>query len=228
MEVRMNRFAMVLVVMLAGGVGSVAAQTPDAATATESHPWYGELAAAATFGHKSSGSVGFEGGYRINDEWQVFIEVGRMSNVATTDVDQRGQIVANQIGGSVSTTQRAVYFDAGVRYQPERFTTGMWHPYGFLGLGAASVKTSAAFSVNGTDVTGHLLDVYGVQLGNDLHSTLTKLFLTAGVGVTVPFKNRFLVDISYRYGHISPKTSEIQGDPGINTNRLQAGIGVRF
>jgi opacity protein-like surface antigen len=90
------------------------------------------------------------------------------------------------------------------------------------------VKTSAAFSVSGTDVTGHLLDVYGVQLGNDLASTLTKLFLTVGGGVTVPFKDRYLVDVSYRYGRIFPKTSQIQGDTGINTNRIQAGIGVRF
>jgi opacity protein-like surface antigen len=104
----------------------------------------------------------------------------------------------------------------------------MWHPYGLLGLGGASVKTSAAFSVNGTDVTGQLLDVYGVRLGNDLSSTLTKRFLTAGAGATAPFGSRYLVDISYRYGRISPKTSEIEADKGINTQRVQAGIGVRF
>jgi opacity protein-like surface antigen len=219
MEVRMNRFAMMLVVMLAGGVGSVAAQTPGGSTATEGHPWYGELAAAATFGHKSGASVGFEGGYRLKDEWQVFIEVGRMSNVATADLDQRAQNFATGIGSSsVSTAQRVVYFDPGVRYQPARFAFGMWHPYGLLGLGLASVKTSTTF--------GPSQQTY--LLGNDFSSTLNKLLLTAGVGVTVPFKNRLLVDISYRYGHISPKTSEILDDTAINTNRIQAGIGVRF
>jgi opacity protein-like surface antigen len=219
MEVRMKRFAMVLVVMVAGGVGSVSAQTPDASTATEGHPWYGELAAAATFGHKSSGSVGFEGGYRINDEWQVFIEIGRMSNVATAALDQRAQNFFIPLGStSVSTAQRAVYADAGVRYQLPPF--GMWHPYGLVGLGFASVKTSTAFSPLPNDVT--------VSLGNDLNSTLTKLFLTVGGGVRMPFKERYLVDISYRYGRIFPKTSQIQDDTGINTNRIQAGIGVRF
>jgi opacity protein-like surface antigen len=221
MEVRMNRFAMVLVVMLGGGVGSVAAQTPGASTATESGPWYGELAGAGTFGHKSSGSVGLEGGYRLKDEWQVFIEGGRMSNVTTAALDQRAQNFATGIGSSsVSTSQRAVYFDVGARYEPARFAIGIWHPYGLVGLGAASVKTSTAFGTIPPDVT--------FNLGNDLHSTLTKLFLTVGVGVTVPIKSRYLVDISYRYGHISPKTSEIDGDTGINTNRIQAGIGVRF
>jgi opacity protein-like surface antigen len=219
MEVRMNRFAMVLVVILAGGVGSVSAQTPGASTATEDRPWYGELAAAATFGHKSSGAVGLEIGYSLNDEWQVFVEGGRMSNVATAALDQRAQNFANGIGSSgVSTTQRVLYFDVGARYQPAPY--GMWHPYGLLGLGAASVKTSTAFGSISSDVT--------FNLGNDLSSTLTKLFLTVGGGVTVPFKDRYLVDVSYRYGHISAKTSAILDDVGINTNRIQAGIGVRF
>jgi opacity protein-like surface antigen len=226
MEVRMKRFAMVLLVTLTGGVGSVVAQTPGVATDNESRPWYGELAAAATFGHKSSGSVGLEAGYSLSDAWQLFVEVGRMSNVATTDVDQRGQIIANYISGSVSTVQRAAYFDAGVKYS--LVPIGMWHPYGVLGLGGASVKTSTAFAVNGVDVTGQLLDVYGVRLGNDLSSTLTKLFLTVGVGATMPFRSRYLVDIGYRYGRIFPKTSVIDQDKAINTQRLQAGIGVRF
>jgi opacity protein-like surface antigen len=220
MEVRMNRFAMVLVVMLAGGVGSVAAQTPGTSTATEDRPWYGEFAAAATFGHKSSGSAGGEAGYSINDQWQVFIEAGRMANVATAALDQRAQLIAVPATGisSFTTAQRAVYADAGVRYRLVPF--GIWHPYGLAGLGFASVKTSTTFgpSSNGTVVF----------TGNDLNSTLTKLFLTVGAGVTVPLKNRYLVDISYRYGRIFPKTSEIEGDTGINTNRIQAGIVVRF
>jgi opacity protein-like surface antigen len=220
MEVRMNRFAMVLVVMLAGGVGSVAAQTPGASTATEGGPWYGELAGAGTFGHKSSGSAGLEIGYSIKDQWQVFIEGGRMANVATADLDQRAQLITVPATGisSFSASQRAVYFDAGVRYQLVPF--GIWHPYGLFGLGFASVKTSTSFgpSSNGTVVF----------TGNDLNSTLTKLFLTVGAGVTLPFKGRYLVDISYRYGRIFPKPSEIENDVGINTNRIQAGIGVRF
>jgi opacity protein-like surface antigen len=216
----MNRFAMVLVVMLAGGVGPVAAQAPGASTATDGGPFYGEFAAAATVGHKTSGSAGVEIGYRIKDQWQVFIEGGRMANVVTAALDQRAQLIAVPATGisSFSASQRAVYFDAGARYQLVPF--GIWHPYGLLGLGFASVKTSTAFgpSSNGTVVF----------TGNDLNSTLTKLFLTAGAGVTVPFKGRYLVDLSYRYGRIFPKTSEIEGDTGINTNRIQAGIGVRF
>jgi opacity protein-like surface antigen len=144
-----------------------------------------------------------------------------MSNVATAALDQRAALIATPATGisSFSTAQRAVYVDAGARYQPP-VAFGRLHPYGLLGLGFASVKTSTTFgaSSNGTIV----------ETGNDLNSTLDKLLLTAGVGVTVPFAGRYLVDISYRYGHIFPRTSEIDSDTGINTNRLQAGIGVRF
>jgi opacity protein-like surface antigen len=218
MEVRMKRFAMVLVVMLAGGVGSVSAQTPGAsASASTETPWYAELTGAATFGHTSSGSVGFEGGYRLKDQWQLFVEVGRMSNVATADLDQRALIIAGGTGSSsVSTKQRAVYFDIGGRYEPPPY--GMWHPYVLLGLGAASVKTSTTFGAS----------LLTFNLGNDLSSTLTKFFVTAGAGVTVPLGGRYLADISYRYGHISPKSSAILDDVGINTQRIQAGIGVKF
>ena len=142
-----------------------------------------------------------------------------MSNVTTAALDQRAQNFATGIGSSVvGPTQRVVYFDPGVRYQPARFAFGMWHPYGLLGLGLANVKTSTTF--------GPSQQTY--ILGNDLSSTLNKLLLTVGVGVTAPFKDRYLVDISYRYGHISPRTSEIDGDTGISTNRIQAGIGLRF
>jgi opacity protein-like surface antigen len=230
MEVWMNRFAMgfllVLMGTLAGGAGSVSAQTPDASTqtpdasaATESHPFYAELVGAGTFGHVSSGSVGLEAGYRVAQAWQVFVEGGRMSNVATANLDQRAQVIATDLASSFSTSQRAVYFDVGTRYRPP-VTFGKLHPYGLLGLGFASVKTSTTFGPSGN---GQI-----VSLGNDLSSTLTKLYLTAGVGVTVSLGSRYLIDISYRYGHVYPKDSEINDDTAIGIQRLQAGFGVRF
>ena len=58
--------------------------------------------------------------------------------------------------------------------------------------------------------------------------TLTKAFLTVGVGTNATLGQRYLLDLSYRYGHIFPRTGEIANDQGINTQRLQAGIGIRF
>lgn len=228
-EVWMKRFAMVLMVAFAGGVGSLSAQTPGAATTSpQRYPWYAELAAAATLGHTGSSSVGVEAGYSFTDEWQLFVESGRMGNVASADLDLRAQTIANFIRGSASTAQRAVYFDVGLKYRT--WPVGKTHPYVLMGVGTAGVKTSASFFVNGTDVTAQLPEL-GVLLGTDLSGSLTKPFLTIGGGFTMPLTSRYpryLVDVSYRYGRIFPKSSEIENDLGINTQRAQVGIGIRF
>jgi opacity protein-like surface antigen len=204
--------------------GIVTAQAQTAGTAVPDRG-YGELTVGATLGHKSSSSVGGEVGYTLTDAWQVFFEGGRMRNVATTDVDARALIIGNAIGASVSTVQRAAYFDVGAKYR--LFEYGRWRPYALLGVGAAGVKTTVNFTIGGNDVTSQV-DKYGVQLGRDLSGSLTKTFFTLGVGSNATFGKRYLVDLSYRYGRIFPKGSSILNDQGINTQRLQAGIGIRF
>lgn len=49
-----------------------------------------------------------------------------------------------------------------------------------------------------------------------------------GGGATVTFATRWFVDLSYRFGRILPKTSVIDLDAAINTQRAQVGVGVRF
>jgi opacity protein-like surface antigen len=219
--------------MAACGTGTAHAQTAG----TGPDRGYVELTGAATLGHKSSSSIGGEAGYSLTDALQLFLEGGRMANVATTDVDARAMTIGNAITpvpASVSTAQRAAYFDIGVKYRLSEHFKGRpnwlssrWRPYGLLGVGAASVKTTTNFSIGGTDVTGQL-DQYGVQLGNDLSGTVTKAFLTVGLGTNATLGQRYLLDFSYRYGRVFPRTSQIADDKGINTQRLQAGIGIRF
>ena len=216
------RYLAAIVVTAASAVGTARAQT---AAATGPDRGYAAFAIGATFGHKSDSSIGGEVGYGLTDALQVFLEGGRMRNVATTDVNARAQTIANAIGANVSTVQKATYYDAGLKYRLPRY--GMWRPYALLGVGAASLKTAASFSVGGNDVTSRL-DQLGVQLGSDLSGTLTKIFLTVGVGTNITFGQRFLADLSYRYGRIFPKTSEIDNDRGINAPRVQAGVGIRF
>jgi opacity protein-like surface antigen len=213
---RLVRYSTVIVLMVACWVGTADAQTAE--------QWYGELTAAATLGHKSDSSVGGEVGYTWTEERQLFLEVGRMGNVATSAVDERAQIIAQAIGASASVAQKATYFDAGLKYRlAER---GRWRPYGLLGLGVARVKTETNFSVNGNDVTNQL-DQFGVQLGSDLSGSVTKFLLTLGVGANVPFGSRYLADLSYRYGRIFA-SGAIEDDTGINTQRVQGGVGIRF
>jgi opacity protein-like surface antigen len=219
---RFVRCSTLITVMTACGIGTAHAQT---AGTTGLDRGYVELAFGATFGHKSASSIGGEAGYTLTDALQLFLEGGRMGNVATTEVDARALIIANAIGASASTAQRAAYFDIGARYRLSEH--GRWRPYALLGVGAAGVKTTTNFSIGGNDVTSQL-DQHGVQLGNDLAGSLTKAFLTVGVGANATLGKRYLVDLSYRYGRIFPRTSQIADDKGINTQRLQAGIGIRF
>lgn len=219
---RLVRYSAFIAVTLASGVGMAHAQTGGA---TAPDRGYGAFTAGATFGHESDSSFGGEVGYGLIGALQLFLEAGRMGNVATRDVDTRAQKIAAAIGANASTVQKAIYYDAGLKWRLPQY--GRWRPYVLAGAGAASVKTEASFSVGGSDVTNRL-DQLGVQLGSDLSGTLTKVFATAGVGTNVTFGSRFLVDLSYRYGRIFQKRSEIEGDRGINTQRAQAGLGIKF
>jgi opacity protein-like surface antigen len=219
---RLVRYSTLIALIAAGWVGTADAQPAVAAAADD---WYAELTGAATFGHKSDSSIGGEVGHGLTDALQGFFEAGRMGNVATSALDDRAQIIGRAIGASVSTSQKATYFDAGLKYRLA--PRGMWHPYGLLGLGAARVKTDTHFIVNGNDVTNQL-DQFGVQPGSDLFGSVTKFFLTVGVGAHAPFGRRYLADLSYRYGRIFPRGGAIENDAGVTTQRVQAGIGIRF
>lgn len=220
---KLVRYSTLLTVLAACGIGTAHGQTAGAVGPDRG---YVQFTVGPTFGHKSSSAIGGEAGYTLTDALQVFLEGGRMGNVATTDVDARAQIIGNTIGASVSTVQRAAYFDIGAKYRfPKEY--GKWRPYALLGVGAAGVKTTVDFAVNGNDVTGQL-DQLGVLLGRDLSGTVTKVFLTVGAGASMQLGKRYLVDLTYRYGRIFPRTSQIDNDQGINTHRAQAGIGIRF
>jgi opacity protein-like surface antigen len=220
---RFVRCSTLITVLTACGTGTVRAQTPGT---TGPDRGYAEVTVGATLGHKSDTSIGGEAGYTLTDTWQVFLEAGRMGNVATADADARALIIGKAIGASGSTVvQRAAYFDVGARYRLYEY--GRWRPYALLGVGAAGVKTTTNFVVGGNDVTSQL-GQYGVQLGDDLSGTVTKAFLTVGAGASAGFGKRYLVDLSYRYGRLFPRTGRISNDRGINTQRLQAGIGIRF
>jgi opacity protein-like surface antigen len=115
----------------------------------------------------------------------------------------------------------------GGRYRFAPFA-GIWRPYVGLGFGVAKVETTATFTVNGADVTGQLLPVYGVMLGNDLSGSLNKVFITIPVGVQATFSKRYALGVSYRWGRILADTSAIDQDVSIAAQRVQFDFGVRF
>ena len=184
-----------------------------------------EVVGGPAFGHKFGGSYGGEFAYWFTDVWGVFAEVGRIENTGSSDVDSRANDVAQAIGGTAKTSTDATYYDGGLTY---RFpTTGRFRPYALLGLGAATVSNDTRFSVNGADITGQL-DQFGIQCGNDLCGSYTAFFFTLGVGARMPFGSRWVADASYRYGRVGGNNKDEADIPGLNTNRLQFGFGVRF
>ena len=104
-----------------------------------------------------------------------------------------------------------------------------WHPYALIGFGAATVKTSSNFFVGGNDVTSQLGQRQPpVLLGADLSGSTSKFLLTIGGGANASFGKRLIVDVTYRYGRIFPKTDLIADDVAISTQRIQGGVGIRF
>jgi opacity protein-like surface antigen len=222
----MNRFGRWIV-----GLGAAAAcVTGTAAAQSASDP--GAITAAftlgPTFGNKSSMSFGGEVDYKLATEWEAFAEFGRMLNVASEMTDERAALIATSIGASPSVASRATYFDVGMKYLLVPFGGG-YQPYAALGFGFAHVSQDVVFSVNDSELSEEqLAEQYGVQLGSDLAGSTIKPLFLIGAGITRSFYSRYYLDLSYRYGRIFAKTGTIEDDKGMNTNRLQLGIGVRF
>jgi len=217
---RLVRLAACLGIVLLAGAGRSQAQTTEPR-------WYGEVTAAATLGHKSDKAFGGEAGGILTGDIGVFIEGGHMGNVGNTDLETRAQKIATFLGGNVgSTAYKLNFFDIGLKYGVPM--GGRWHPYVALGVGLAKIKPEVTFGVGGTDVTGDLAN-RGVQLGTDLSDSQNALFILIGGGAMVNFGTRYFADGSYRYGRTSAvKDGDETVIKGLNTQRVQIGVGIRF
>lgn len=215
---------MVMAIALAAGCGAGTALAQG--TPASDLIWSAQGDVAATFGHNSSSSGGGELGLRMTDRWETFLEIGRMANVTSSELEARARVIGEAIGATANPIQRATYFDVGARYNLPLLPS--WQPFVLAGVGFARTSTETTFSRNGTDITGQVADVFGVQLGLDLDGNVTKGFITFGGGVTRPFLNRYFVEGTYRYGRILPRSGEIEDDKGVNTQRVQLGVGLRF
>jgi opacity protein-like surface antigen len=187
-----------------------------------------EVSGGGSFGHKSSGTVSVEGDYSLNQSLALFAELGYVGNVAPKFITDRANEIASALGGSADVKDKATLFDVGAKYVFKPVFGG-YSPYAGLSAGFAHVSKDTMFSVGGTTLDeSQLLDQYGVQLGNDLAGSLNKGTFGVLFGVTRDFHERYSLDLSYRYTRIFPRTSEIEGDQGINVNRLQVGVIFRF
>lgn len=184
---------------------------------------YAEFQTGLTAGSTVGALFGGEAGFSLNS-FDLYFEGGHMTNTKSSDMDAAAQMIADGLTTPGSTVtyearQPINYFDVGFWYKlPPR---GKFRPYAGFGLGSAGVTRETTFAANGTDITGQLPQM-GVQLGGDLQGDERGFFFTLGGGARVAFRERLFFDVSYRYGHVSLDSG------GVDTNRIQFGIGAHF
>lgn len=222
-----GRFAIVCTTVLLISTGVARAQTP-AASSLPPHKLALEVTAAATLGNTSDKSFGGEADYTFRPRIDFFVEGAHIGNAATSDLESRAQTIGAAVGASTSATERVNFLDFGARYWLPEITPTLSkvHPYVTGGVGFAQIQTRTTFSVDGATVSPESL---GIQLGSDLAGDHTRPFLMLGLGGTVPFAKRYFVDFGYRYGHAFKETADSDVVlAGVNTNRLQVGVGIYF
>lgn len=232
--------ASAIVIGIMGATARVAeAQKPPRSAESAAQPAasriYGEFAFGPTFGNTANASFGVEGGYWITDRYGVFVEGGRMRNVATSDIKASAGIIADDIGATATARQPVNYFDVGAlaRIPISRVSRRPWvsrlAPYALFGLGAGNVSNNVTFAVNGSALSGQQLADRGVFLGNDLSGSYTRLFITVGAGTHVALTGRWFADVSYRFGRLGKNSDDpLAPIDAIPTNRFQFGVGARF
>jgi opacity protein-like surface antigen len=215
---------LVLVVSVIVLSGIAEAQT-TAGRAGSQDTAYVEASDQSAFGNVTSQSYGVEAWYTITTGLQVFVEAGRIRDVATSDLGVNAQTIAGALIQSQSnavsyTVKEPVSFGvAGLKYLipvPSHLA-----PYVMGGFGVARYTKDVRFLVGGTDVTGNLAQ-YGVVLGSDLSGNFTRPMLSLGLGVAWPVWERLILDFQYRYGRI------FADNQGINVSRIGIGVGIRF
>lgn len=221
---RFGRFLMACSLTTVGLTGTAQAQSPGT-----DNPFAAQFTAGPTFGHVFDVSFGVELDYRLGTEWEIFIEAGRMRNVATSALDAAARTIVNNLpGSSAEVGQLSNYVDVGVKYLLVPVAGG-YQPYVGVGVGGAQIRKDVKFTVGGSELTEEeLLTRYGVQLGNDLAGLTNRPIFVVLAGVSRDFGGRAFVDVSYRYGAIFPKKDSIENGKITNTNRVQIGIGLRF
>ena len=215
----MRRVSIILAILMVYAT-TAGAQTRPAGAAP--HEYFAVVAAGVTAGHAAGGVFNIDLGKHLNAGWDVYLEAGRMTDTRTATMDTDAAVIVGVLGPSatVSAKQPATYGALGVRYKVP--TTWRVQPYVGVGIGAAKVTRSVAFAVNGNNVNSVLLETYGVQLGTDLSGSETKALITFGIGAQIPLRGMAFADVSYRFGRV------FLSEAGLNTSRVQFGIGVRF
>jgi len=212
-------FALLVSTIALGGVAH--AQTGAAAD-----KGYVEAVGQSSFGNVTSQNFGAEVGFTIAPHLQVFAEIGKTRDVATTALGSNAQRMAGALltvdpNTSYSVKEPVTFGAFGLRFLVP--VSGKAQPYLLGGGGIAKVTPDVKFFVAGSDVTANLQQApYYVVLGSDLSGSSTKPMFVVGGGVAYPVWKQLLLDFQVRFGRI------LAEDEAITVGRAGLGIGVRF
>ena len=218
----MRAFVGVAVASLAFG-GVAHAQAPRA-PAGENEKGYAEIVLQSAFGNVTSQNFGAEVGVTVVKHVQLFAEVGKTRDVATTALSTAATIIAGalaavQPSAGYSVKEPVTFGALGVRYLLP--VAGKVQPYVLGGFGIANVTRDVKFTVGGSDVTANMQQ-YGIVLGTDLTGDFTKPILVVGGGVSYPVWQRVVLDFQVRFGRI------LADEDAIAVGRAGLGLGIRF
>lgn len=208
---------------LAAGMLILVATPTASAQTVATDRGYVEAVAQSAFGNVTSQSFGGEVGVTVTATLQVFGSVGRIRDVATTEIGTSAQTIAVALAQlqpgavSYSVKEPVTFFVGGVRYRIP--TTTILKPYVLGGLGVASVTKDVKFQIGGSDAASTLSQF--VTLGSDIGGDESKVMFALGGGIVWPAWRQLIVDLQYQFGRISTDTP-------ITVNRAGIGVGVRF
>jgi opacity protein-like surface antigen len=187
---------------------------------------YVEAVGQSSFGNVTSQNFGAEVGFTIAPHLQVFAEIGKTRDVATTALGSNalrmaGALIAVDPNTSYSVKEPVTFGAIGLRFLVP--VSGKAQPYLLGGGGIAKVTPDVKFFVGGSDVTANLQQApYYLVLGSDLSGSSTKPMFVVGGGVAYPVWKQLLLDFQVRFGRI------LAEDEAITVGRAGLGIGIRF
>ena len=174
--------------------------------------------AGVTFGTAETSSIfGGGGGVNIGPNLQITGEVGRISDVLPSEIQDQLNLlstlffVETGLPVNMDVTAPAFYGLGGVRFNIPM--AGRVRPFVEGQVGVANISFDIDANVAGIDISREVEDEA------DLKSQ-TEFLLALGGGVNVPFTDSLGLDLGYRYGRI------FTDDPAINTSAVY--IALRF
>lgn len=227
--------------VLCGGVADAVAQVtlPPRPAPTQSasddegrppySPWHLGVTSGITDVARTDSLAAMDLGIRLRRNLHVAFEAGRMFDVVTQRRIDESQtyvdFVQSAYGLPASGTMRgnAWYGLVGFRFIPDGAAWGEGNgirPYVQASAGLARVEYNPRYVVNGQEISGAALQIYGVTLGKDLLGTTNRFMYSGGAGLV--FGSTWYLDLGVRFTRINTT------DHPTDVKRFVIGMGRRF